>query len=421
MAKTTSMNAIDVGSSKISCLITIESADSDKINVVGVATTPSRGVRKGQIVDIDEAVSAITDCVEAAERMAGFSINSCFVSISGEHIQSQNSKGVVAITQPEGEIGAEDVYRVVEAARAVSLPNSREILHVLPREYIVDSQRGIKDPIGMAGVRLETDAHLITCSSVAMKNMAKCVTEIGIDVAGMVYTGLASSYSVLTETEKELGVVLVDIGGGTTSISIYIEGACAYSTVIPVGAKKVTDDLAIGLMVSLESAEKIKHFLSRAPEGTTEKTDEVNLSRLGLKEETKTVSRKTVVDGIIRPRLNEIFTMVGTAVKKSGYAGQAPAGIVLCGGGAMTVDAASACKRVLQLPTRVGSPTGLSGLVEEIDSPSSAATVGLILYGAGKKDEYRGGKKSALDQLTKKLPLTSFLNKAIEFVKSFLP
>ncbi len=415
------MNAIDVGSSKISCLITIESSDSDKINVVGVATTPSRGVRKGQIVDIDEAVSAITDCVEAAERMAGFSINNAYVSISGEHIQSQNSKGVVAITQPEGEIGEEDVYRVVEAARAVSLPNSREILHVLPREYIVDSQRGIKDPIGMAGVRLETDAHLITCSSVAMKNMAKCVTEIGIDVAGMVYTGLASSYSVLTETERELGVVLVDIGGGTTSLSIYIEGACAYSTVIPVGAKKVTDDLAIGLMVSLESAEKIKHFLSHVPEGTTEKTDEVNLSRLGLKEETKTISRKTITDGIIRPRLNEIFTMVGTAIKKSGYAGQAPAGIVLCGGGSMTVDAASACKRVLQLPTRVGSPAGLSGLVEEIDSPAYAATVGLILYGAGKKNEYSGSKKSALDQLTKKLPLKGFLGKAIEFVKSFLP
>ncbi len=161
MAKTTSLNAIDVGSSKISCLITVRNLDSDKISVVGVATTPSRGVRKGQIVDIDEAVSAITDCVEAAERMAGFSINSAFVSISGDHIQSQNSKGVVAITQPESEIGEDDVYRVIEAARAVSLPSSREILHVLPREYIVDSQRGIKDPIGMTGIRLEADVMII--------------------------------------------------------------------------------------------------------------------------------------------------------------------------------------------------------------------------------------------------------------------
>jgi cell division protein FtsA len=423
MAKTTSLNAIDIGSSKISCLITVGNPDSEKINVVGVATTPSRGVRKGQIVDIDEAVGAITDCVEAAERMAGFSINSAFVSISGDHIQSQNSKGVVAITQPEGEIDQEDVYRVVEAARAVSLPSSREILHVLPREYIVDSQRGIKDPIGMAGVRLETDAHLITCSSVAMKNMAKCVTEIGVDVAGMVYTGLASSYAVLTETEKELGVVLVDIGGGTTSLSIYIEGSCCYSCVIPVGAKKVTDDLAIGLMVSLESAEKIKHFLGKELANSAEKTsaDEISLTRLGLKEETKSISKKTVVDGIIRPRLNEIFTLVGSAIKKSGYAGQAPAGIVLSGGGSMTVDAASACKRVLQLPTRVGHPGGLSGLIEEIDSPAYSAIVGLVLYGAGKQHEYGGSKKTGLDQLAKKLPFKVGFGKVTEFIKSFLP
>lgn len=424
MARTTSLSAIDVGSSKISCLITVPSENSDKINVVGVATTPSRGVRKGQIVDIDEAVGAITDCVEAAERMAGFSINNAFVSISGDHIQSQNSKGVVAITQPEGEIDQEDVFRVVEAARAVSLPSSREILHVLPREYIVDSQRGIKDPIGMAGVRLETDAHLITCSAIAMKNLAKCVTEIGIDVAGMVYTGLASSYSVLTETEKELGVVLVDIGGGTTSLSVYIEGACCYSHVIPVGAKKVTDDLAIGLMVSLESAEKIKHYLSKSEVPTGEKTaqtDEISLVKLGLKEEIKNVSRKTVVDGIIRPRLNEIFTLVGAALKKSGYGGQTPAGIVLCGGGSQTIDAASACKRVLQLPTRIGHPAGLSGLIEEIGSPSYAAIVGLVLYGAKKQFEFGVPKKTGLDQIMKKLPVKGVFGKVIEFIKSFLP
>ncbi|OGD71778.1 cell division protein FtsA [Candidatus Collierbacteria bacterium RIFCSPLOWO2_01_FULL_50_23] len=423
MARQTSLNAIDIGSSKISCLISIPSQDSEKINVVGVATTPSRGVRKGLIVDIEEAVGAITDCVEAAERMAGFSINSAYVSISGDHIQSQNSKGVVAITQPEGEIDQEDVYRVVEAARAISLPSSREILHVLAREYIVDSQRGIKDPIGMAGVRLETDAHLITSSAIAMKNLARCVTDIGIDVSGMVYTGLASAHSVLTETEKELGVVLVDIGGGTTSLSVFVEGACCYSAVIPVGAKKVTDDLAIGLMVSLESSEKIKHFLSKQPEVTVEKTtvDEISLTKLGLKEETKSVSRKTVVDGIIRPRLNEIFTLVGTALKKSGYAGQTPAGIVLCGGGAMTVDAASACKRVLQLPTRLGTPAGLSGLIEEIDSPAYAVIVGLVLYGAGKQHEYVSVKKSGFDQFTKRLPLKGMFGKFVEFIKSFLP
>lgn len=420
MGKQSSLSAIDIGSSKISCIISIPDPESGKINVVGVATTPSRGVRKGQIVDIDEATGAITDAVEAAERMAGFSINNAYVSISGDHIQSQNSKGVVAISQPNGEIEQDDVLRVIEAARAISLPNSREILHVIPREFIVDSQRGIKDPIGMAGVRLETDAHLITCSSIAQKNVTKCVTDIGIDIAGLVYTGLASSYSVLTETEKELGVILADIGGGTTSLSIFVEGACSYSTVIPVGAKKVTDDLAIGLMVSLESAEKIKHYLARAQE-PGEKTDEINLSKLGIKEDVKNVSRKTVIEGIIRPRLNEIFTLIGSAVKKSGFGGSTPAGIVLCGGGSETVEMASSCKRVLQLPTRIGIPATLSGLVEEIGSPSYACAVGLLLYGLGNQREVGFSKRGGFDKVMKKVPIKGMANKLIEFVKSLLP
>lgn len=423
MSRTGSINAIDVGSSKISCIISMPSADSDKINVVGVATTPSRGVRKGQIVDIEEAVSAITDTVEAAERMAGFSISNAFVSISGDHIQSQNSKGVVAITQPESEIEQDDVFRVIEAARAISLPSSREILHVLPREYIVDSQHGIKDPIGMAGVRLETDAHLVTASSIAMKNLTKCVNEIGVEVSGLVYTGLSAAYSCLTETEKELGVILVDIGGGTTSVAIYVEGACSFSCVIPLGAKKVTDDLAIGLMVNLESAEKIKHFISTGLDPADKTmTDEINLLKLGLKEETKTISRKTVVEGIVRPRLNEIFTLVGGVIKKSGFAGTAPAGIVLTGGGSLTIDATSCCKRVLQLPTRIGSPIGLSGLIDEISSPSYAAAVGLILYGSSRLSSFSPSqKKPSFDSLIKKFPIKGSVNKVIGFFKSFMP
>ncbi len=420
MGKQGSLSAIDIGSSKVTCIVSIPDPEAGKINVVGVATTPSRGIRKGQIVDIDEATGAITDAVEAAERMAGFSINNAYVSISGDHIQSQNSKGVVAITQPHGEIEQDDVFRVIEAARAISLPNSREILHVIPREFIVDSQRGIKDPIGMAGVRLETDAHLITCSSIALKNVTKCVTDIGIDITGLVYTGLASSYSILTETEKELGVILADIGGGTTSLSIYVEGACSYSTVIPVGAKKVTDDLAIGLMVSLESAEKIKQYLSRAVE-PGEKTDEINLNKLGLKEDVKNVSRKTVVEGILRPRLNEMFTLIGTAVKKSGFGGGTPAGIVLCGGGSETTEMASSCKRVLQLPTRLGSPTTLSGLVEEIGSPSYACAIGLLLYGLSNQKESSFSKRSGFDKVMKKVPIKGLASKLTEFIKSLLP
>lgn len=421
MAKQASLAAIDIGSSKITTIISIPDSQTGKVNVVGVATTPSRrGIRKGQIVDIEEATSAITDSVEAAERMAGFSITHAYVSISGDHIQSQNSKGVVAITQPKGEIDQEDVFRVIEAARAISLPNSREILHVIPREFIVDSQRGIKDPIGMAGVRLETDAHMITCSSIALKNITKCITDIGIDIAGVVYNGLASSYSVLTETEKELGVVLVDIGGGTTSLCIFVEGACSFSTVIPVGAKKVTDDLAIGLMVSLESAEKIKQYLSR-PVPAEEKADEINLSKLGIKEDIKNISRKTVVEGIIRPRLNEIFTLIGSAIKKSSYGGNTPAGLVLTGGGSQTVEITSACKRVLQLPTRLGIPTTLSGLVEELGSPSYACAVGLILYGMSQKQDNSFSKKNGFSELARKVPIHGLVNKIVEFIKSLLP
>lgn len=424
MAKSFNINAIDIGSSKISCLIALPNSETGKINVVGVASTPSRGIRKGQVVDIEEAVSSITDCVEAAERMAGFNIQSAFISISGDHIQSQNSKGVVAITQPQGEIDREDVFRVIEAARAMSLPSSREILHVLPREYIVDSQRGIKDPIGMAGVRLETDAHLITCSSIALKNVSKCLSEINIGVSGMVYTGLASSYSVLNETEKELGVVLVDIGGGTTSLSVYVEGACSFSSVIPIGAKKVTDDLAIGLMVSLESAEKIKQFLTKSPQNGEKISDEVSLAKLGIKEEIKSISRKTVVEGIIRPRLNEIFSLVGTSLKKSGYLGSTPSGVVLSGGGALTVEAVSSCKRVLQMPTHIGYPTGLSGLIEEIGSPSYSTVVGLVIYGFNKLSDSDKPHGDFLASVGKKLPIANFsdiFKRVKDFIKSFLP
>jgi len=424
MAKAHSINAIDIGSSKITCLITLPSSENpEKINVVGVATLPSRGIRKGQIVNIEDAVTSITDCVEAAERMAGFNIDSALISISGEHIKSQNSQGVVAITEPEGEISQEDIFRVIEAARAVSLPSSREIIHVLPREYVVDSQKGIKDPVGMSGVRLETEAHLVTGSTTAIKNITKCVNEIGIEVEAIVFSGLASSHSVLSETEKELGVVLVDIGAGVTNISIYIEGACSYSAVIPIGARKITDDLAIGLMVSLDSAEKIKHHVSTIKGEPTsfKSTDEINLAKLGIKEDIKKISRKSLTEGIIRPRLNEIFSLVASTIKKSGFAGQAPAGIVLTGGGSQTVIAADACRRVIQLPTRIGNPSGLHGLTEEIDSPAYATAVGLINFQTSRVIPERKPVSVNFSSVFKKVPSQDIGKKITAFFKSFLP
>lgn len=424
MSKADIISAIDIGSSKISCLITSPSGSSEKINVIGVSTSMSKGIRKGQVIDIDEAVTAITDCVEAAERMAGLSINKAFVSVSGEHIQSQNSNGVVAVTEPESEITKDDIFRVIEAARAVSLPSSREIIHVLPREFVVDSQKNIKDPVGMTGIRLEAEAHLITGSSTANKNIKKCVTALGVDVSGLFFTALASAEAILTDTEKELGVVLVDIGGGTTSIVIFIEGACSFSAVLPIGAKNITNDLAIGLRISLDSAEKIKQHLSIPPlpseKGMPKADDELNLARLGLKEDLKTASRKTLIDGIIRPRLNEIFTMVGQVIKKSGYAGITPAGIVICGGGALTVDAVSSCKHVMQLPVRIGVPSGLSGLTEEIESPAYAAVVGLILSGISKNYESHSSSDK-MQSIFKKVHFPGSTNKIVDFLKSFLP
>lgn len=325
--------AVDIGSSKV---VTVIARVDEVVNVLGVSEVKSAGIKKGQIVDIDEAVLAINNSLEAAERMAGYSASRVIVSIGGNHIESQNSRGVVAVSSPQGEITENDLLRVIDAAKAVSLPSTREIIHVLPRTYTVDGQEGIKDPIGMSGVRLEVDTHIISASSAVLRNIEKAFSMVGVDIDGVVFSGYASSLSTLSDTEKELGVVLVDIGAGTTDISIYVDGSVAYSSVLPIGARHITNDLAIGLRISLESAEKIKLFLSKPTKkslgfendlGPRDKSDELDLSGLGLAEEVNKVSKKTLIEGIIRPRLNEIFTFIGLEIKKSGFVGQTPSGL----------------------------------------------------------------------------------------------
>ncbi|MFH0863653.1 MAG: cell division protein FtsA [Candidatus Gottesmanbacteria bacterium] len=432
MAKDKILVGIDIGTSKIATLIgtspIIETPEKE-VNVIGISTVPSRGIRKGQVVDIEEATQAITESLEAAERMAGYSVSSAYISVGGNHIASQNSHGVVAVAEPEKEINMLDVERVIDAAKAVSLPSSREILHILPRGYVVDSQEGIKDPIGMTGVRLEVDTHLITGGSTALRNLSKCVQEVGVNVEGLVFSGLAASWAVLSETEKELGTVLVDIGGGTTDISIYVEGSLAHSSVIPIGAKNITNDLAIGLRVSLESAEKIKLIVGEKPkqiiniqEKEQKQEDEIDLSSLGLTEDVHKVSRKTLIEGIIKPRLNEIFTMVGLEIKKSGYAGLTPGGVVLSGGGALTIGAVEAVKRNLAMPVRIGIPIRITGLIEEILNPSFATSIGLLHYGA---IHSTGNEKkfsfSGLGHVMEKIPVKGVAGKFIDLIKSFLP
>ena len=385
---------VDIGSAKIATLI--GRIDEEIINILGVAESTSKGVRKGQIVNIDEASNAINASLDAAERMAGHAVDRVFVSMIGVNIESQNSKGVVAVSQPDGEISEYDVDRVLEAAGAVSLPSTREIIHVIPKTFTVDGEGGIKDPVGMSGVRLEVDTHIITANSAAVKNVDRILSsEAGVSVQSLVFAGLASSLAVLSDTEKELGVVMADIGSGVTNIAIYADGALSYTSVVPIGARHITNDLAIGLRISLESAEKIKLYLSkkytkRKPiEGekrANREDDDLDLSELNLPEDIKKVSSKTLVEGIIRPRLNELFTMIALEIKKSGYATQTPAGIVITGGGAKTVGAEESAKRMLSMPVRIGIPTGLTGLIDDVESPTFATAVGLLQF----SKNYRG-------------------------------
>jgi len=435
MPKPQIIAGVDIGSSKIVTIIasSISDSEEERVRVIGVASTPSKGIRKGQIVNIEETTTSLLECVEAAERMAGYNINRALVAISGPHIASSNSRGVVAVAEPEAEINKDDIKRVIEAAQALSLPASREIIHVIPRYFTVDGQEGIKDPAGMSGVRLEVETHIVTGSSTAIKNLTRSISEIGVDAQSLVVSGLAAAESVLTETEKELGVVLVDIGGGVTDMVIYVEGSPFYTSVLPIGAKNVTNDLAIGLRLSLESAEKIKIALSTKKEKETEdedqdegeekakNADEIDLTDLGIIEETKTISRKTLVEGIIKPRLNEIFTMVGLEIKKSGASGLTPAGVVLCGGGAQTVGIVDSAKRVLAMPVRVGQPNSLTGLVDDIQTPEYAVATGLVLYKAKEVSETSLFPLGRFGKSLQKIPGKGVAGKFIDLIKSFLP
>ncbi len=422
---------IDIGTSKIVTLI-CRIDEAQNINVLGVSEVTSAGIKKGQIVDIEEAVVSINNSLEAAERMAGYSVSKIIASVGGAHIESQNSRGVVAVSAPHGEITENDLNRVIDAAKAVSLPSSREIIHILPRNYIVDGHEGIKDPIGMSGVRLEVDTHIISASSTTLRNMEKAFSEVGIDVEALVFAGYASSLAVLSDTEKELGVVLVDVGAGTTDISIYIDGSVAYSSVLAIGARHITNDLAIGLRISIESAEKIKLYLSNPPKKlvrvdlgeqdleSRKSADELDLRMLNLPEEVSKVSQKTLIDGIIRPRLNEIFAMVGIEIKKSGFGGQTPSGLVVTGGGAKTIGVTDVAKRTLAMPVRIAIPQDIKGIIDEIGDPAFSTAVGLAAYGATLEASSSLPFGFSFPGM-KNIKFGKYFSKIINLAKSFLP
>ena len=412
--------AIDIGSSKIATLISQINTDpvtgETSVNIVGASQSESKGIKKGQIVDIEDAVESAITSIEAAERMAGYNLDTAYVAIGGAHIHSQNSHGVVAVSDPNGEITVNDVDRAIEAASAVTLPVSREVIFVVPREFIVDGESGIRDAVGMSGVRLEVDTHIVSAASAALKNTKKAINEVGINIEEMVFSGLASAEAVLTPTEKELGCLLIDIGGGTTSVAAYVDGAIVYSGVIPIGAKNVTNDLAIGLRVSLETAEKIKMALSSDKPKNKDESDELDLVGLNITE-IKKISKKTIIEGIIRPRLNEIFSMVKIELEKEGIVNRIPSGAIITGGGAETAGAVDSARRVLSVPVRVGLPGGITGLIDDVITPSFATCVGLLLYGS------KARPSEGLTSFSKKikLPSVGIFGKMVEGIKNLLP
>ncbi len=427
------LGAIDIGSSKIAVLIgqTNESFPDpeEPIRIVGAAKVASQGIKKGQIINIEAAVNSIIQAWEAAERMAGSTLNSVTVNINGTHIGSLNSKGVVAVYQPEVEITNQDVDRVIEAARAVSLPSSQQIIHVWPRFYTIDNQEGIKDPIGMSGVRLEVDTHIITASSTAIRNLSKSIQDAGLDVDQIVFSGLASSLAVLSPTEKELGVVLADIGADTTNICIYVEGAISYSAVIPVGSRHITKDLAAGLRISLEDAEKLKIFLSqlymkRSQKEKRVKLDqEIDVSKLHI-EGLNRLSYKGVVNGIIQPRLEEIFELILSKTKESGFIEDISGGLVITGGGSQTIEVDRVGKRVTGWSIKRAKPIGISGLIDDVQEPEFATAVGLLRFALNSNQE-KGGELG-LDLnfnrfIPNKLNLGQASHKLIELLKGLLP
>lgn len=419
------VTGIDIGSSKVCTIIASVSSEFDsdqgaRVSIIGVSTVPSDGIRKGVVVDIDEAVESIARSLEGAERMAGYAVSSAYISVDGKHISSLNSHGVVAVANQEGEITEGDVARVTEAAQAISIPSSREIIHVIPCDFIVDNQGEIRDPVGMSGVRLEVETNIISGATGVMRNLVKCVQQVGVGVSDLVFEGVASAESVLTDTEKELGTILIDVGGGTTSVIVFAAGSPVFAKVLPVGGRNITNDLAVGLRIGLEDAEEIKHrlsiedlFASTDSEKDSEEDDELDISDLGL--ERKTISKK-VARNIIEARLHEIFKMVSSEIKNSELEDKLPAGVVLTGGAAQTSGALRAAKKVLGFPVRLGEPQGVSGLIDEIGSPEYAASVGLVLYGA-----YFAREGGFMAGIVHGESLGGMVQRVVSWIKSFLP
>lgn len=367
---------LDIGTSKVVAIVG-EISPEGKTDIIGIGSHPSNGLKKGVVVNIESTVQSIQRAVEEAELMAGCQIHSVFAGIAGSHIRSLNSHGIVAIR--DSEVNSGDVERVIDAARAVAIPADQRILHILPQEFIIDNQEGVREPIGMSGVRLEAKVHMVTGAVSAAQNIVKCIQRCGLEVDDIILEQLASSYSVLTEDEKELGVCIVDIGGGTTDIAVFTEGAIRHTAVIPIAGDQVTNDIAVALRTPTQHAEDIKIKYACALRQLTSLEDTIEVPGVGDRSSRK-MSRQTLAE-VVEPRYEELFTLVQAELRRSGFEEIIPAGIVLTGGSSKMEGLIDLAEEVFHMPVRLGVPQGVHGLVDVVRNPIHATGVGLLLYG----------------------------------------
>ncbi|NOY10044.1 MAG: cell division protein FtsA [Spirochaetes bacterium] len=381
MNQETMVVGLDIGTTKV-CAIIGQYNENGMMEITGVGTTPSRGLRRGVVINIELTVKSVLNAIEAAEMMSGREVHDVYTGIAGGHIEGINSRGVVAVTGRNREITKEDVDRVIDAARAIVIPMDREVLHVIPQEFIVDEQGGIKNPLGMIGVRLESEVHIITGAVTSAQNIVRCVNRAGFKVNDIVLEPLASSKAVLSDDERELGVLLIDLGGGTTDILVYLEGAPYHTGVLSLGGDQVTNDLSIILKTPMESAEQIKRESGGCRMSLVEEEEDVVIPGVGGRPPRR-ISRKQIVE-IIQPRMAEIFGMVKEQIDKKGYLKLLGGGVVITGGGSLLPGTAELASEIFGLPSRIGYPVKLGGLVEEYYNPMFATGVGLVLYGASR-------------------------------------
>jgi len=398
MAEQTVLVAIDIGTTKV-CVLIGEIAERGGVDVIGIGQAPSDGLRKGVVIDIDRTVQSVTNAVDAAERLSGLKVRSAFVGISGSHIGSQNSRGMVAVRH---DVDRSDTVRAIEAARAVSIPNTREILHVIPRGYVVDGQEGVRDPIGMAAVRLEVETHIVTASSTSVQNLTKCVQRAGVEIDELVLAPLATAEATLGDEDRELGVVLADIGGDTTDIAIFQDGSISHCASIPIGGRYVTADLGIVLRVTPDVAENVKFRYGSAIPLDVDPDEVLQVTSIG-EDTSHGVTRRHIAE-IVESRIAEIFRFVAAEIEAAGATNRLQAGLVLTGGGSSLTGVARAARDYLGMSARVVGPTGLGGLTDQISTPPYAAASGLLLWGAHNwpSDEERAGAR-ALEGVTSRI------------------